>query len=281
MNKMSDTGLTQKEVRELERLKDVVSMDDVRQAQQTHQQYEVLHHELQILKYYRLARNSRGQVLRDCNSNKQAIENAHVDVDLFCEFCKDDKFAANFAWTEQPLPKKEALQQDKQEFEEFCVANRYNAGTAGFELARQVIGVGQLSQASLTQAVRSGKLRLGAATPEDLEEREEIRLDKEKLRLQNAQAHELKQEVRQGAAARRIEAQRQHRDYEFELRKQIESTTQYPPLPQMLPDYLAKRYGTIKLDRAFLIKKADRDAFKFLHLKYGLTQVEQLLRGEI
>jgi hypothetical protein len=249
---------------------------------ESQEQYEESTRGLRLLKYYREAVNSRGQQLKQCESNDRAIADTHMDVQMFCIAVTEDSFAQRFSWQDPPLPTKQALAKDREAFESFCVQNRYNAGTAGFELARQVIGTGQLSQASLNQAVRSGKLRLGMATPEDLEHREEIRLDQEKLRLQNAQAHELKQEVREGAEARRVQAQRQHRDYEFELKKQAEASTQFPPLPEYIPEYLQKRFGKVKLDRRFLIKGgADREVFKYLHIKYGLTQIEQLLRGEI
>jgi hypothetical protein len=281
----ADTGLTRAESQELEGLRTSITSEDIRYIQtmrrQANESLEASQRDLRRLKYYREAVNSRGQVLKQCESNDRAIEDTHMDLAMFVEACKDDRFASQFAWIDPPLPRKQALAKDREEFEAFVNQNNFSDNEANFNAARELFGPGNITVAALAQAVRTNKLQLSPVLPQEAQEREEIRLDKEKLRLQNAQAHELRDEVRAGAAARKAQVQRDQIDYEFGLKQQQEATTAYPPLPPMLPEFLAKRYGNIKLDRAFLIKKADRDAFRYLHQRFGMTQIEQLLRGEI
>ena len=161
----------------------------------------------------------------------------------------------------------------------FCKQNRYNAGTAGFNLAREVIGNGLLTEQALIEAVQHGRLRLAPASTEELEEREAERLDQEKLRLSRTPVHLLKQEAAQGILDRRRQAQVEEADRAFAAKQESETGISYPPLPDYLPEFLAKRFGNQRLDRTFLVKKADRDAYRFLHQKFGVVAVEERLRG--
>jgi len=104
-------------------------------------------------------------------------------------------------------------------------------------------------------------------------------LDQEKLRLSRTPVHLLKQEAAQGILDRRRQAQVEEADRAFAAKQESETGISYPPLPDYLPEFLAKRFGNQRLDRTFLVKKADRDAYRFLHQKFGVVAVEERLRG--
>src|SRR5262249_39652541 len=144
-------------------------------------------------------------------------EEQHMNVALFVEACKEDSFSRQFVWTDLPAAKtdRQAEARDRAVFAEFAKQNNYGEGIANFNLAREVIGCGLLTQHALIEAVQPRRLRLAAASAEELEEREAERLDAEKLRMMVTPAHQLREEAAQGILDRRQQAKAEEADRAF------------------------------------------------------------------
>src|SRR5262249_2199027 len=195
-----------------------------------------------------------------------------MPTDLFVEACKQDKFASRFIWETPPAARsdKHAEARDRAAFTAFVKQNCYGEGIANFSLAREILGYGQVTEQALIEAVQRGRLRLAPASTEELEDREAERIDQEQLRLRNTPSHLLKSEAARAMVDARQQAKVEEADRAFAAKQEAEAGMSYPELPEYLPGFLAKRFGNQRLDRNFLVKKADRDAYRFLHQKFGV-----------
>ena len=231
---------------------------------------------------YVKARNSRGQLLKQTQANTSLIEDAHMPLELFLEAVKQEKFASQFIWEEPRASKSDPkiLEKDRETLAQAARANRNFSGVseANLALCRDVLGAG-FTEDAVIHGFRTRRLILAAPTDEERQQWQELDLDAEKLRLSRTPAHLLKQEAAQGILDRRRQAQVEEADRAFAAKQELEVGISYPPLPEFLPEFLAKRFGNQRLDRSFLVKKADRDAYRFLHQKFGVVAVEERLRG--
>jgi len=221
---------------------------------------------------YLKARDSRGRILVQNHANQGLIESAHMPVALFLEAVKQDKFASQFIWETPPAAKNDtkADERDRAAFTAFVKQNRYGEGIANFNLAREVLGYGQVTEQALIGAVRSGRLRLAPASAQELEDREAEGLDAEKLRLLNADTRTLKHEVREGYADRQREAAQAEADRVLDEKRKWQ-TGQFKPLP---------RTWNGQLLNATFIRAASPQLIRQLREHYGSLQLDLRIRGE-
>src|SRR5262249_3170732 len=195
--------------KQMSSIRDLESKQDLARArEELAQAKEDLEREKYLTLIYVKARNSQGQLLKQCQANEALIEDAHMNVALFVEAVKDEKFASQFIWETPPAAKTDqrAEERDRAAFTAFVKQNHYGEGVANFNLAREVIGYGLLTQQALIEAVQTGRLRLAPASADELEEREAERIDQEQLRLRNKPSHELKAEAAQSMVDARQQA---------------------------------------------------------------------------
>ena len=205
--------------------------------------------ELEREKYFTFiyvkARNSRGQLLKQNQANRALIEDSHMPLELFLEAVKQDKFASQFLWQDLPADKKDSkiLEQDLRTLAQAALTNRnFGASEANLSLARSVLGAG-FSESDLIDAYRTRRVVLTAPTAEERQHWQELDEDAQKLRWMNATTPQLKQEVRDGYADRRAQAAQAEADRAFAAKQESETGVSYPPLPDHLPEFLAKRFG--------------------------------------
>src|SRR5262249_36881043 len=150
---------------------------------------------------YLKARDSKGRVLKQCQANEALIEDAHMNVEFFCEAVKQNSFASKFTWEEPRASKtdRKQLEKDRQTLEAAAKTNRNFSGSseANLALCRDILGAG-FSESDLVQAYRARRLVLTAPTDEERLQWAELDEDQRKLRLMNATTPQLKEEIREG-----------------------------------------------------------------------------------
>ena len=182
-------------------------------------------------------------------------ERINVEMERALEF---ERFQMDKERSE--APKREAqLRQDRETFVDAArVLRSFGLNVANFNLLRSTLGLGNLSEYTIKQAIESNAVSLAPATEEQLAEYQREDIEARNQYLANADPATLRVEVRKEAEARRLQQQRQEGEAADAARKARDIPRGYPPLPPEISKDVIKKASTERLKD--LIRKYGNDA---------------------
>lgn len=230
-----------------------------------------------------------GQVVEDNTANRQIISSwisldEQITVSWFKQVLAENPgLARSLSWQSADVldPAKrrtaEIAQdlQDRQTFNEFARRNGWSECQANHDLAKSVLGSG-FDRYTLADAVRSGQLLLAPASHEELTKfREEVVLARADFLRNHASPAELREAARAEFEQRRIQAQRQESERQFQGREVADAVFGFPALPE-----IHQPTGE-KIDAAWLnkISNTNLNLFKALMRKHGAAALTRRLHG--
>jgi hypothetical protein len=265
----------------VEKRKDKKVKEILEQAQaEARQQYEHDNHERlaaeqsENQRFYReLAFSHIGKLIIDnkrvklSEASKQIIESwlnpgeGPLNVEWFLHVIKQPGLAEQLPWVSAKF---EPTAADRELFNRCARLYNYSANQANFGMIQSTVGTG-FSQFDIEQAIRTDDVQLSPPSQQELDEWRELSIQEHNTALLNMNSTELRAAARSESEQKRIQAQTQQANDNFEAVKQRDQANGFPSLPA---DFTKEQ-----------IKRAPVEKLKFLIKKFGNFQINSRLQG--
>lgn len=180
-------------------------------------------------------------------------------------------------WHEMHKPEHEAKQQeqlesDKKTFGDAARTLHFGQTEANLNVIRQIVGTG-FSVYEVQHAVAAGTIHLSPATQQELNQREQERIQARNNYLKNLDPQTLRTEAKKEAEANRAAAQQANAASQLQSQLQRSQEVGFPPLPEV-------SHTGEQLNGAFFVRLSNTDigSFKNFIRRYGAAQVTAAIR---